>query len=807
MRKIKNIISKDHRILIVGDFPRKDELLNGLPFAGYNEKWLSEMLQEAAIDIAYCSQTLVCSMATATECFSDKKREGWKPLGAKHCSPKGEENVAVLHQLIRELKPNVILALGDLALLALTGHKSVTLWRGSLEKYCDPQTKEIYKVIGTIHPDALKAQYEWRDIVTRDLRRVKAHCDDKTWHPPVEDFCIRPGKEEVITKLLDLLSRVEEEPIPLAFDIETRGGSISCLGIAWSTTEAICIPFMDVTNRKGYWNADDEVEILYLLYRLMTHQNFYGIAQNGNYDIQFIERVFKFTPNLQFDTIIAHHSHFPSGQADDKGHEGKGATLSVMKKNLGFLSSLYCKDHRYWKNALDDWQEEDEYWTYNCRDCVATFEVYTVLSLVMKNKHPKQQEVFNFQQSLFYPMLSITNRGIRFDTILAKKYRKYLANAINEREQWLEKVLGYKLNLQSSVQMKDLFYRQLKQPPVLVAKGKGAAREEVETCDNSALVKIAQNEPLLGPIIEKIQDIRSAQVFLSTHLGFTLSKDHRIRCSYDIAGTKTYRFAHRKTAFDEGANLGNTPKWEKQSTPGRLQLPDLRELQIPDPGYTLFDADLDSADLRIVVWESGCVKLKKMFAAGLKPYVEVAKIFYNDPTIDKNHPEYKKFKSLCHGTNYGGSATGLASQLGMPVKEIEKIQKWWFSEFPEVEKWHKRIRLQIETRKYVENVFGYRNVFMGRITNDTFREAVAWIPQSTVANIIDRALVRIYTYLPQVQLLNQVHDSLVGQYPTCMENLILPKVKQCLLVTLPYSEPLTIPSGTKTSIKSWGDCG
>lgn len=64
--------------------------------------------------------------------------------------------------------------------------------------------------------------------------------------------------------------------------------------------------------------------------------------------------------------------------------------------------------------------------------------------------------------------------------------------------------------------------------------------------------------------------------------------------------------------------------------------------------------DLDSADLRIVVFESDCREMNAMFAEKKKPYVEIAKEYCRDPTISKNHPKYGAFKSLCHGTNYLG---------------------------------------------------------------------------------------------------------------------------------------------------------
>jgi hypothetical protein len=83
-------------------------------------------------------------------------------------------------------------------------------------------------------------------------------------------------------------------------------------------------------------------------------------------------------------------------------------------------------------------------------------------------------------------------------------------------------------------------------------------------------------------------------------------------------------------------------------------------------------------------------------------------------------------------------------------------------------------------------------------------EALAWIPQSTVACVINRALLNLAVNVPQVELMLQVHDSLVGQYRTVYEKTVLPSVHENMLITIPYPDPLIIPCGIKTSRVSWG---
>lgn len=236
-----------------------------------------------------------------------------------------------------------------------------------------------------------------------------------------------------------------------------------------------------------------------------------------------------------------------------------------------------------------------------------------------------------------------------------------------------------------------------------------------------------------------------------------------------------------------------------------MPLPNIRKLFRPDPGHTFFDIDLDSADLRIVAWESNCVQLKQWFREGKKPYVELMKEYYHDTSITKTHSSYPQFKSFTHGSNYLGKAKNVAARVGLSSYQGEKLQAWYFERCPEIGAWQERLKDQINSRGRITNIFGYHRIFFDRISEETFREGAAWLPQSTVAILINHAYLNIYNNLPDVQVLLQVHDSLAGQFPTSMPFLREAVLKESA-IPLPYEDPLMIPVGIKTSEMSWGDC-
>ena len=351
----------------------------------------------------------------------------------------------------------------------------------------------------------------------------------------------------------------------------------------------------------------------------------------------------------------------------------------------------------------------------------------------------------------------------------------------------MEEVLGHPLNPRSSKQMKALFYGDFKQRPIMKRRAEGPS---TPTLDDDALVTLGKREPALRPLIKRIQDIRSMGVFLNTFVRAPLDWDDRMRCSYNICGTLTYRLSSSTNAFGSGTNLQNLPKGDEGAG-----LPNIRKLFVPDPGYTIFDMDLDRADLQVVVWEAGDEDLKAMLREGVDIHAENARVLGVSRQLAK---------TWVHGTNYGASARTMASQCGISVKQAESMRTRWFAAHPGIADWQKRVEARLGAERIVENRFGYRWRVFDR-TDGLLPEALAWIPQSTVALVINKAWLRIFREAPDIQILLQVHDSLVGQFPTGKAQEVLAQLKHLAAIPIPYPEPLTIPVGIKTSERSWGD--
>lgn len=778
------------KIMIIGEAPGAQEEQEGAPFVGSSGQELSRMLQDAGIIRSTCFITNVVRVRPPRNDIGHfialKKKDitnNHVLIWDKFVLPCVRDGLAQLKQEIEMCRPNVIIACGNTALWALTGKWGITSWRGSLME-CGLSLSLDYqpKVIPTYHPAMVLRQWSWRQVGVMDFKKAKRQSTTPTLTRRDYDFIIRPNFETTLNVLAQLYKQAETQVGKLGVDIETRAGHIACLGIAWSDTEAICIPFMCTESAEGYWPVVEEARIIYALYQLLTHPNVEVIGQGYWYDQQYIHKWWHFLTNLTRDTMVTQHSMFAN-----------------MPKSLAFICSMYLEDYEFWKDEGKEWDAkvpEEQLWRYNCKDSCNTFAVDTVMQGIVKQMG--LEDVESFQQALVHPVLNSMLKGIRYDTSKQGMLAMQLQDEIAVREDWLTRILGHPINIRSPKQMATLFYTDLGQAPVRNRKTGSVS------CDDEALSKVASREPILIPIIKKIQELRSLGVFLSTFIKAPTDPDGRMRCTYNICGTETYRFSSRKNAFGRGLNLQNIPKGDEDGED--VQLPNVKSLFIPDPGKTFFDIDLDSADLRIVVAESGEADMQQMLDEGHKVYVEVMKEFYNDPTLTKASKQYRTFKGLCHGTHYLGTSKGIAQNLGLGIHEVDKIQKWYFQRFPKIKLWQNDFKDQVIKRRYVENIFGYRCYIWERIAGNVFNEAIAWVPQSTVACIINRGYVALCRDYPEIDVLLQVHDSLAGQFPTHLGDWAKSKIAKSCEVELPYETKTIIPVDVHTSLESWGGC-
>lgn len=816
-------------VMIVGEAPGEQEERAGLPFVGPSGKLLDATLQSVGFLRTSCFVTNVCRVKPPanpktknpndiTLWFSDNvhapKVGEWVRLGNKWVHPHVRDGYNLLMAEIALVKPKMIIALGGVALWALTSREGITKWQGSrlyLAPHAGPTTT---LVVPAIHPAAVLRQGSQGPALQMAFKRAY-NIFTGAQKPREYSFTIQPTFGAVSSALYSILGKADTalrsgSTYLLSGDIETRSKMITCLGFADNPTSAICIPFLTAsTTTPFYWSVEEEVQIVSLLRRIFSHPAILHIGQNYLYDCQYYGRHWLTRPTQVFDTMIGHHALFSS-----------------MLKGLDFLSFMYAQDHIYWKDESKDWDPsigEKQLWTYNCKDACITYEVSSAI-------HAMRGDIglgahFEFQQSLFFPVLRMMNRGVRWDLEKRKVLRSELVKAGDRRRALIHQMTKedlYGPKGISSTKVMEFMYEVMQIP------GAKSLKTGNPTADSDALEYIATREPLLRPLAVAINEARSITTFMGTFIEAGVDDDGRMRSAFNVAGPVTYRFSSNENAFGSGFNFQNVPtdKTGKKKVRGSWigeALPNVRALAIPDEGFTFFDGDLDRADLQVVVWEAEDSDLKIALKAGIDLHCFNACDIFDIKGIPRDelvetHPNYadhrkrigavyrNRAKQGVHAVDYGIGARKLAITLGITIHEAERFISRWLGIHPGIRKWHRRTEEQAARLGYIENLFGARLYQFGHFD---LPEALGWLPQSTVAGVINRILLLVDAEVEAgrspIQLLLQVHDSLAGQFPTESKDQSIHTLQTCAQrVVVPYADPLIIPFGIKTSEISWG---
>lgn len=456
----------------------------------------------------------------------------------------------------------------------------------------------------------------------------------------------------------------------------------------------------------------------------------------------------------------------------------------------------------------------DNEMAYNALDTMITEEV---LQAQLPQLNARTTGTYQFSRDLQGPILDMNIRGMLVDEQVRQEtidsYRKetmFLADHLNRI---IHEGVGFQFDIGrtqknpwiTDAKLKDLFYRHMSLP---VQRKRNTNGEYTETVERGALEKLEgyfYAEPIVRHIFA-LRDLGKKISFLSTEV----DPDGRLRTSFNIAGTTTGRLASSYSDFGTGTNLQNVENR-------------LRRVFISDPGYKFCNIDLEQGDSRgvgAIHWnlfrdstyldacESGDLHTTVCRGAFKLPWT-------GDLKSDRNLADakfYREFsyrdagKRLGHGTNYQGQPDKMASATKIPYHQIVEFQLNYLKQFPSFKLWWKWVEDQIKSRHKLITLLGRERVFFGHPKDgETIRAAVAFEPQSITADTIDRGLLALWK-ANRVQLLLQVHDSILFQYPEEEEETILPwaleTVRQPLI--LAKDRPFCIPGEAKVGW-NWAD--
>lgn len=440
---------------------------------------------------------------------------------------------------------------------------------------------------------------------------------------------------------------------------------------------------------------------------------------------------------------------------------------------------------------------------YNGLDCCITSEVLDVLLPQLDNL---TSSTYAFSRSLQGPVLEMRLRGVRIDLRRKAEVVEEYFNKLDTLERNLERIVRegigyYGFNWRSNDHLKELFYNRLGIPIIRKQGRPTVNRDALERMEAYLVAR---------PLVRHLMTMRDLKKKIEV-LKTDIDPDGRIRTSYNIAGTETGRFSSSLSEFGTGGNLQNIED-------------SLRSIFISDPGMKMAYLDAKSGESFVVgAIEWNLFKDARYLEAceSGDPHTRAAMLCWpelpwtNDMAKNKDiaeqpfyrHHSYRNScKKMGHATNYKGTPRTIYMLHKIPIDIVEEFQPKYFMAFPAHLRWHAYVDLKLRTDGVLVSLTGRRRHFFGRRDSDeTLREAIAYDPQGSLADIVNNGMLNVWR-ANSCELLMQNHDAIIIQYPEELEDVVIPKVRKQLEypVHLNHDRVLTIPYDCKTGW-NWGE--
>lgn len=248
-----------------------------------------------------------------------------------------------------------------------------------------------------------------------------------------------------------------------------------------------------------------------------------------------------------------------------------------------------------------------------------------------------------------------------------------------------------------------------------------------------------------------------------------------------------------------------------------------------DPSWCFIEADFSSGENRLTaLYANDQDRLRRLATPGFNEHKRNASIFFGIPeeeiekSADPDLP-YAKGKKINHGMNYGEGFRKIAQDNDLDEREVKQAIQNWRMANPLTVQWQERTTNTAAREGVLTNAFGRKRWFW---STNTYTESLAFLPQSTLADIIFRAMIGllyerinwsaelaikaspVLAPLPYpAQFLLQVHDSLLFEGPPEIVPLVVDAMKKTLEQPWTQLGGYSFPAEFKVGAAgaSWGE--
>jgi len=719
--------------VLVGEAPGENEERHGRPFIGAAGQFLNKVLAKVGLgrDSLYITNVVKCH-----------------PPGNKL----GKTAIkACLPRFIEEMKgvnPKFILAVGNTALTALTGHSGITKYRGQVLpcKFL-PDTK----VFPTLHPASALYQPSNAPIIEQDFSTFLGLASGAWESASVE------VKYTVITRrnygaLLDKLAVAEV----ISYDLETEDEAgrptldwknplarIGLMGIAAKVKEQVFV-FVVTEFSPRFWQA---IRPYFERDGLPVK-----VAQNGKFDNHWLRR-HGIRAHLHFDTMIAAYL------IDENTPHG-----------LEYLATSYLKVPPWKAQAASDPV------LYNARDVYYTMRLYPILDGLLEKKPRLYRLMYHLDMPFARCAEDLEERGIWLDVTRMERVSDELTRdkeaamvALSSYLPSRENVEWWKaageVNFNPSRFLSKVIFDHLAMP-VVVRTDKGAPSTGKE-----ALAEYAGMHPFFPALIECRKKEKHLTFFRSWEELMQESGDgYRLYPTYNVA----------KVPKDDGTEAGTVTGRISAENPNVQQVPRegvVRSVLGAPPGWNLVIADYSQIEIRIAAVVFNEPTMIEAYKKGLDIHTITAASVANVQLSEVTKEMRQRAKAVNFGFLYGMGAKKFRSYAAVSYgvrlteKEAERARFSYFKKYGRLDAGHRRV-------KKVAEALGQVLTLLGRVRRlpdikspewsvkaGAERKALNSPVQGTAGEMTKLAIVELerLTVPGEFRVVTTVHDSIIAE--------------------------------------------
>lgn len=759
------------RLAVIGEAPGGAEERQGRPFVGPTGEIVDSLLKSSGLARDYVYLTNVVKVRPPGNNI--------KALGQMGKSI--EDFLPQLHEEIRQLNPNAILALGNTALEATTGNRGIEKWRGSIL----PCIFHDCKVIPTIHPASLlhgeaEGMSSWKDItfIKWDFERAIKESQSAGYTPPERDLLVCRSS----LQLYRFLQSYKDCPY-VATDIETFKTFPICISFAFNSHSAISVPLFNfaTTQNLSGMTRSDVISCWEMVAELLANPRVGKVGQNFKFDQRLLETCLNDTCHFgfkinsyYFDTMLAFRTLYPE-----------------LPSSLAFQGSVLTREPYYKDEGKEYNPKKDKFdrlLLYNAKDAVVTYECF---EKEMAELEARGLSEFFFTKVMplhpFY--MRLEKQGILVDKdankALKEKYngiRKILQDELNGLT---KEYIDIPVNVSSNGprgQVPRLLYGLMKLP----------VRRGTDEKSLDGLMRNVVKEPNKRRIIELILEIRKVRKTIGTYIDAKTDHRGKMLTGVNIA-LETGRSATRilktpVTTEKMGLAFQTITKHGDVGT-------DFRSEFVPTPGFIFIEPDLSGAEARVVALLAKDKRLIKIFEYDLDIHrITTGWIFGTCPNDllneffnETNHERCKELRNIInkalksaiddelrqigkkfrHAGHYDMGKREAAIQAGISEYKANII----LTDFHKTNEnirgvFHREIKEFLrDNNRMLTSPHGRQRQFLNKWGDDLFKEAYAQIPQATVSDHNKFACIRIEKRAPWLRMLLECHDSFLAEVP------------------------------------------